>query len=189
MPPLSATALIQVLGLALLLVTAVFHDLRAHRIPNVLVLTGIGLAFSLHSIALGTGSMPLAGHAWWAPLAGLLTGLASLMPLYLLRATGAGDVKLMGMIGAFIGVQSVLAAALYTVLAGGLLALVFMLRPGVAKQALANVRTLVNAWVLHANTGPGQRLRPLQSTAARLPYAVAIVAGTCAALRWPLIAP
>lgn len=191
MTALSATAPSQVFGLALLLAIAVVHDMRAHRIPNILVLIGIALAASLHALALGKGSESLAGQAWWSPLAGLLTGLATLMPLYLLRATGAGDVKLMGMVGTFIGTQAVLAATFYTFLAGGLLSLAFMLRPGVARQALDNVRFLVSDWVLRAHTGQSLNLRlaPLKSTAARLPYAVAIALGTGVALRWPLISP
>lgn len=187
MTPLSATAPIQVLGLALLLVMAVVHDMRARRIPNLLVLLGIALAVSLHTVALVAGSASLTGRAWWSPLAGLLTGLATLMPLYLLRATGAGDVKLMGMVGAFIGTQPVLSATFYTFLAGGLLSLAFMLRPGVARQALANMRFLVSDWVLRTHTGQSLRLAPLKSTAARLPYAVAIALGTGVALRWPLL--
>lgn len=172
-----------------LLVAAVAVDLRLRRIPNALVLVGLTLAFTAHSIALTTGSIPLAGRAWWSPLAGLLTGLASLLPLYLLRATGAGDVKLMAMVGAFIGVQPVLTATLYTLLAGGLLSLVFMLGRGVAAQTLANVRFLLTDWALRASSGQGARLAPLQTTAARLPYAVAIALGTGAALLWPLATP
>lgn len=169
-----------------LLIAAVVNDLRSRRIPSALVFTGIAIAFIAHAVLISKGLTSLSGPTWWAPLAGLLTGLATLMPLYLLRATGAGDVKLMGMVGAFIGVQSVLTAALYTLLAGGLLSLVFMLGRGVAAQALSNVRFLLTDWGLRASTGQGIRLAPLQSTAARLPYAVAIALGTGAALIWPL---
>lgn len=172
--------------LTALLLSAVMVDLRSRRIPNTLVLTGLVLAFTVHFISLATGSVPLAGPTWSAPLTGLLVGLASLLPLYLLHATGAGDVKLMGMVGAFVGVQTVLTATLYTLLAGGLLSLVFMLGRGVAAQTLANVRFLLTDWALRASTGQGARLAPLQATAARLPYAVAITLGTGAALVWPL---
>lgn len=172
--------------LAVLLASAILTDLSSRRIPNSLVLAGIALAFITQTISLTTGATPLAGPAWWSPLTGLLTGLAALLPLYLLRATGAGDVKLMGMVGAFIGVMPVLTATLYTFLAGGLLSLIFMLRPGVATQALANMRFLLTDWVLRASSGQGLRLAPLQNTATRLPYAVAIALGTGAALRWPL---
>ena len=175
--------------LTALLLSAVIVDVRSRRIPNTLVLAGLALAFTAHLITLSTGSSPLAGRSWWSPLTGLLTGLASLLPLYLLRATGAGDVKLMGVVGAFIGAQPVLAATLYTLLAGGLLSLVFMLGRGVAAQTLANVRFLLTDWALRASSGQGARLAPLQTTAARLPYAVAIALGTGAALLWPLSTP
>jgi prepilin peptidase CpaA len=175
--------------LTALLIGAVIADLRSRRIPNTLVFAGIAFAFIAHVVSIGPGSAPLAGNSWWAPLTGLLTGLASLMPLYLLRAMGAGDVKLMGMVGAFIGAKPVLTATLYTLLAGGLLSLVFMLGRGVAAQTLANVRFLLTDWALRANNGQGARLAPLQTTAARLPYAVAIALGTGAALLWPLTTP
>ena len=172
-----------------LLVGSILTDLRSRRIPNGLVLAGVAIAFIIHAVALGADTKPLAGPVWWSPLTGLLTGLAVLMPLYLLHATGAGDVKLMAMVGAFIGTPAVLSAALYTLLAGGLLSLVFMLRPDVTSQAFANVRFLLTDWALRASSGQGARLAPLQTTAARLPYTVAIALGTGAALRWPLFTP
>jgi prepilin peptidase CpaA len=177
-------AIVEIATLAALLLGAVAFDLRSRRIPNRLVLAGVGLAIALHATAAITGSPALAGRSWWAPLAGLGTGLAVLMPLYLLRATGAGDVKLMAMVGSFIGAPAVLVAALYTLVAGGLLSLVFMFGRGVAAQTLDNVRFLLTEWTLR--TGGGQRagLAPLQSTAARLPYAVAIGCGTAASLLW-----
>jgi prepilin peptidase CpaA len=172
--------------LAALLVIAVMVDLRSRRIPNRIVLAGIGLAISLHTLALATAAPSLAGREWWAPLAGLATGLAVLMPLHLLHAMGAGDVKLMAMVGTFIGASATLSAALYTLLAGGLLSLAYMVGRGVASQALANVRFMLTDWAQRAGTGQGARIAPLQTTAARLPYGVAIAMGTAASLIWPL---
>jgi prepilin peptidase CpaA len=73
-------------------------------------------------------------------------------------------------------------AALYTLLAGGLLSLAVMVVQGVSRRTLAQVRDLFTQWALHWRTGQGSALPPLQTTAARLPYAVAITAGTVAAL-------
>ena len=171
--------------LVALLAGAVIVDLRSRRIPNRLVLIGIALAFIAQAIALGMGSVPLAGPDWWAPLAGLLSGFALLMPLYLLRATGAGDVKLMAMVGAFVGPHAVVAAALYTLVAGGLLSVLFMFGRGVATQTLANVRFMLTDLAVRVGSRQGARLAPLQTTAARLPYAVAIALGTAASLVWP----
>ena len=168
-----------------LLLAAVTTDLRSRRIPNALVLTGTTLALAAHALTLGLGGEPLAGPSWWAPLAGLATGLLVLMPLYLMRALGAGDVKLMAMVGAFVGTPTVLAAALYTLIAGGLLSLAVMLGTGVARRTLDNLRFLCSewmAWALRMRSGQNALLAPLQTTAARLPYALAISAGSVVAL-------
>lgn len=170
------------LVLMILLLAAVITDLRSRRIPNTLVLTGVLLALASHALSLAADVPPLAGHHWWAPLAGLGLGLLLLMPLYLLRALGAGDLKLLAMVGAFVGAPTVLTASLYTVLAGGLLSLAMMLGRGVAARTLTNVRFLLTDWVLRLRTGHGTVLAPLETTAARLPYAVAISAGTVMAL-------
>jgi prepilin peptidase CpaA len=175
--------------LAALLLAAVSSDLRTRRIPNRLVLSGIALALAMAVLAAATGHAGLAGMQPWSPLAGLAAGFGLMLPLHLLRAMGAGDVKLMAMVGAFAGPSTVLSATVYTLVAGGVLSLAFMLRPGVAAQALSNVRLLLTDWLLRAGAGHGLALSPLQATAARLPYAVAIACGTAAALAWPLPLP
>ena len=109
-------------------------------------------------------------------------GLLALMPLYLLRALGAGDLKLLAMVGAFVGAPTVLIVALYTLLAGGLLSLAVMLGRGVATHTLRNLRYLMTDWALRVRSGQGLAMAPLATTAARLPYAVAISAGTVMAL-------
>jgi hypothetical protein len=57
---------------------------------------------------------------------GLAAGMALLMPFYLLKGMGAGDVKLMGVVGAFLGPTRVLHAFLWTGLSGGLYALILL---------------------------------------------------------------
>lgn len=163
--------------LAALLLGAAVSDLRRRRVSNRWVLLGLFLGLGLHGLAQLAGDPALAGSAWWSPLAGLLVGGALLMPLYLLRATGAGDVKLMAMVGAFVGAAPMPATLLYTLLAGGLLSLLFFFSGRqVASQTGSNLRLLFS----------GDRIAPLQRTAARLPYALAIALGTLAAQLWPL---
>lgn len=186
MSTVNAFTMASALILGAFLIASVFTDMKSRRIPNKLVLTGLLTGACLHGGFFLAGYLPLAGTAPWSPLTGLLAGGAVLMPLYLLRACGAGDVKLMAMVGSFIGAPAVLTTALYTLIAGGLLSLAFMLGRGVAAQTLANVRFMLTHWMVNARTGQGVRLEPLQHTAARLPYAVAISLGTLAALVWPL---
>lgn len=187
-PTTAMPLLTMLLLLAMLLCAAVTTDLRSRRIPNDLVLAGLVMALSLHAFAMRGNTPALAGPQWWAALAGAAVGLFMLMPLYLLRACGAGDVKLMAMVGAFVGAKVVLVAALYTLLAGGVLSLLFMLGRGVAAQTLTNVRFMLTQWMAHVmGAGRIEPIEPLQHTAARLPYAVAIAMGTAAALLWPLV--
>jgi prepilin peptidase CpaA len=165
--------------LALWLAGAALSDLRSRRIANRWLLAGTGVALTLHALALAGDAEPLAGQGWWAPPSGALLGLLLMLPLYLMGAMGAADVKLMAMVGAFIGPAHVATAVLYSLLAGGLLSLCYLTnRNGMLPRVLANLRTL------HQAGPPGST--PLSRSAARLPYAVAITLGSAAALLWPL---
>jgi prepilin peptidase CpaA len=176
---------VSVVLLALLLGYGVVEDIRRRRIPNAVVVSGIVLAMTLHSLALIQASESLAGPAWWSAPAGMAAGLALMLPLYALRAMGAGDVKLMAMVGAFIGAGPVLWATLCTLIAGGVLSIAYMLGRGVAAQTMNNLRAMLFAWTVRVGSGQGIRVAPLENTAARLPYALAIALGTLASLLWP----
>lgn len=138
-----------------LLVAAAAIDAYAWRVPNVLTIGGASAA-----VLLGfTQPQPL-GWALLAAPAGWLLGLFLTLPLYLARALGGGDVKLIAMVGAFIGPVHVPAALLLIFITGGVLALI-----RVARQ---------RAW--------GTLLLRLHSGAAvslgRMPYALSICVGT-----------
>lgn len=161
--------------LLLFLSGAVITDLRARLIPNALVLTGAltGLLLAgLHPQGIG----------FLSALGGLALGLAIFLPVYLLRAMGAGDVKLMAMSGAFLGYAAILEAALWVLLAGGVLALVFALRRNVARRMAGNLHEMFYsaAASVQIRTLPDFSVGP--QTAARLPYAVAIALGVAAFL-------
>ena len=70
-------------------------DLREHRVPNVMVLALLigGLLFSMADGGLQSLSSSLQGAT---------VGLV-LLPMYLFRAMGAGDVKLLVACGTFLG--------------------------------------------------------------------------------------
>lgn len=175
------------LGLGIWLVAAAASDIRTRRIPNKLVAGGMLCGLALQSLApAGNG---LFSAAWgglglgWA-LLGMLAGLALFMPLHLLRVLGAGDVKLLAMVGVWLGPRLLLGATLTTLLAGGLLAIAAMLIARRSREVLGNVRMLLTTLVLGL---PAGRVPPLHLAAghgARLPYALAIALGTLAQLAW-----
>jgi len=79
-----------------LAVVAAISDLLTGEIPNPLILAGAALGFVLSVLNAGSPG-PLMS------LAGFGLGMLLLLPGYLLRFTGAGDVKLMATLGIFSG--------------------------------------------------------------------------------------
>ena len=160
--------------LLLLLATAAVIDFRSHRIPNWLVLTG-----AVYALIFNTMFPPWLHGTVLFPLAGLGLGLAMFLPLYLLRAMGAGDVKLLAMCGAFLGPNEIWRAALVVLITGGLLGVVFVLANGSALRVYQNLTALfrVGMFTTLGGTAPSLRI-PVSVSAGRLPYGVAIAVGT-----------
>src|SRR5688572_30590119 len=120
--------------LILLLVSAAVIDRRSHRIPNWLVLFG-----ALYGVIYNTLMPTWPQSSILVALAGLGLGLLLFLPLYLLRVMGAGDVKLLSMVGAFLGPDDIVGAALASLLVGGALAIVFVLMRGTAMRMVQNL--------------------------------------------------
>ena len=165
--------------LAVHLAAAVYWDVRQRRVPNKVVLSGLITALAFH--ALGSG-LPGVGMAF----AGALTGLLVLLPINLLRLMGAGDVKLMAMAGAFgASPQASLWMVLYTLLAGGLLVLLYSARGQVREKLASNLFIMLKLGPPELDAGGKGEKGKLQS-AARLPYAVAIACGSLGYLLFKL---
>lgn len=143
---------------------AVFTDLRRRRISNRTTYP-----------AMLVGLLANGAFGGWAGLSqsglGLLAGLAIMLIPFTLGAMGAGDVKLMVAIGALKGPHFVVAAAIYASLAGGVLAVAYLLKE---RRLMATLHFLSVGWV-GALVGKG-------SKAGSFPYAPAIAAGAVVAL-------
>jgi prepilin peptidase CpaA len=101
--------------------------------------------------------------------------------MFLLRGMGAGDVKLLGAVGAWLGPGGALWSALFAVLAGGVLALVVGAIHGYLGQAFRNLWGLIGFWrAVGVQPQPGLTIDDAASP--RLPYGVAIAAGTIVAV-------
>lgn len=164
-----------------LLAVAAFTDLRNRRISNRLVLAGLLAATAFHAMSVSGGGV-LGGASGTIGLlpefGGIAVGFATLLPLYALRAMGAGDVKLMMMVGAFLGPLQTLGVVVLTFAAGGVLAIVMALWQRSFRQLALNLRFMLTTSAVRAAGGESPRFEPLQQTAGRMPYAVAIAAGT-----------
>src|SRR4051812_44200646 len=151
---------------------ACVSDLRTRRIPNALT---FGAAIAGIAFHLFTSGIPGAGLA----LLGWLVGAAVFFAPFALGGLGAGDVKLVAALGAWLGPADVLWLALYTGVAGGVLALTVSLAHGYLRQALRNVWLLLTHWRV-MGVRPLDQMTLAHGTGPRFAYGVAILAGTVA---------
>lgn len=181
MSALTHAALLPALVLGGLLAGAVWHDVRARRIPNQLVLWGTlaGLALQA-SVTPGAGlfAEPFGALGLLRGAYGLGLGLLLLLPMYALGAMGAGDVKLMAMVGAFLGPEEIVGAALFSMMAGGVLAVLAALWQGSLRKVLGNTRVMLLNSTLRALGGDGAHLAAPAAPSGKLAYAIAIAGGT-----------
>jgi len=156
------------------LLLACISDLRTRRIPNALTFSAVGAALAFHGV---TGALTTVG---WS-LAGCFAGALLFFPMFALRGMGAGDVKLLAAVGAWLGPSQVMLAALATSVAGGVIALAVAFAHGYLKTALRNLWMLLTHWRVMG-------IRPLESVTLqgargpRLAYAVPIAFGTLVTL-------
>jgi prepilin peptidase CpaA len=130
-PGVEAILLTLVLGAAV-------YDVRYRRIPNWLTVGGILLGLVLNAFL----------YQGWPGLriglAGFGLGFGAYFLLYVLRAMGAGDVKLMGAVGAVVGWQNWFGIFVITAIIGGLMAMILVLIKKRTKTTLFNVGVILN---------------------------------------------
>ena len=153
-------------------------DLKSRRIPNWLT---VPLAVTGLVAALGREGLP--GLGWAAAGCGLLA-----LPYILLFALGnggAGDAKMMGAVGAWLGLHAGIVVLVAVCLTGGVLALARMVLDGQRRRHFAALfATLYVSMIAAANGRRGLAL--LRSEPSRgpsqgltMPYGPAIFIGLC----------
>lgn len=137
-------------------------DLAFKRIPNALTIATALIALGIHA-ASGFPSLALS----LATL--ILTGAAGFF-LFNLRLIGGGDVKLIAAIAAALSFPACLGFLLYTMVAGGVLALVVATARGTFKASVSSV-TAAAAPVFNGGAFS------MPATTTKIPYGVAIFCG------------
>ncbi len=145
-------------------------DWRSRRIPNWLTVPGVAIGLVVNTVAWGWSGTKTA-------LEGAGLGLGLLLPLVLLRALGAGDWKLMGALGAFLGPKRLLLVLLVTIFIAGVMAIIEIIRKRKVKVTLMNLAVLAQGFYTF-----GLRPNPAISLdnpgTLKLPFGVAAAAGT-----------
>ncbi len=163
-----------------LLLCASWVDAKSNRIPNKLVLVGCVLGVLLNAAlreGLGFVSCWPGGIGIWKSIAGLLLGATLLLPMYLLRAMGAGDVKLMAMVGAFIGPISIIGVILMTFIVGGFMSIITVIQNKTVKRLFTNLQSMVLTGFIQGTMREVPNLQTPEISAGRMPYAIAITGG------------
>ena len=159
------------IGAALIIgAAACVTDLHSRRIPNWLTFGAAATAFVFHFAEGGQAAAQQAAAGW-------ATGLFLFMPLFLLGGMGAGDVKLLAALGAWLGPDAAFWMAIYGSMAGGVLAVAVALRHNYLRTALSNLGTLGKFWWLFGMK-PMASLTLERGTGPRLAYAVPLFLGT-----------
>ena len=145
-------------------------DVRTRRIPNYLTLgaalAGLGFQFGTHGWA-GVGQGFL----------GLCVGFSLMIGFYLKGGMGAGDVKALAALGAWLGPLSTLSLFIYMGLMGIPLICFFLWRRGELKTKTRQFWTFLVNLVLLRSSSPDPALSSPTSKSEGLPYAVALAMG------------
>ena len=165
--PIPPTASIVVAGG--ILAVAMITDARSRRIPNVLTFPAMAVGVTLWCLYLGWSGLLLGfSGAFAAPLALLI--LRGFRPL------GMGDVKLAAAVGALSGPAVGALAMLVSSVTGGLLALLWLLRPGTSAARMLSP-FFIGLPVLGRRYASAE-VDDTPAALATLPYGIAIGVGS-----------
>ena len=124
---------------AAVLVVAAVIDGMILKVPNWLTFPFIACGWIHWTIESGVG-----GLGW--SLAGTIVGMLLLLILRNVGGMGAGDVKLLAGIGAWLGVMVTLKAFAATAIVGGIMAVVMILMSGQWEKHVAMGHQIIHEW-------------------------------------------
>ena len=156
------------------LIALCVSDIRFRRLPNILTIGGFAVAVVM---ALGLGGVSAAVDALMA------AGCAFIFLFipFLMRAAGAGDVKMISAAAAFLGLSQVPFFLLSTSFAGLFVALVMICMRQVSTARLKHAFRTLFDWRYDRNAGR-MAIPPKDDEKARVPFGCAIAIGVVATL-------
>lgn len=161
------------------LVLCVRSDLRTLRIPNAYTGPAILVGIALGGLAAG-----------WTGVANSLTGCALAIGLlfipFALGGVGAGDVKMMGAVGALLGPNLVLESLVFGLALGGVFAVGKLVRLSRFRETVVGTGRMFGNAVLAWSVDP-LRVSAADPNAVVLPYSLPLGLGTASVIAISLI--
>ncbi len=152
---------------------AAWWDWRSRRIPNWLTVPALVVGVTVNALVGGWSGAR-------ASLEGAGLALGLLLPVVLLRGLGAGDWKLAGGLGAFIGPAGFLTVLFYSILIAGAMAVFEMIRQRKTVTTLSNLWQLVKGFFIFG-LRPNPRISLDNPGLLKLPFGVAAALATAIA--------
>lgn len=155
-----------------ILILAAWIDGRELKVPNWITFPMI-LSGLVYSTCVGGISGLGAG------LLGMCVGLLTLLPLYSVGGMGAGDVKLMAGIGAWLGWEVTLAVFCVSTVVGAVMALLMVLGKRNMTHHYENFLLILSEWMVIKNPYELSKIAAeRKSSMLLLPYGIPICIGT-----------
>lgn len=156
---------IQIALVLLLLLAGVVNDLRSRKVRNQIVIAGFVVGLIFVPTAHGLSGLLMSGLS-------LLTAIAAILPLYLLRVLGGGDVKLLMAASLMMSPKEVLITVFASMIWGSLLGVIQVILKGQGKAFAHNMLALAH------------RAKLQDSSTHKIPFTVALLFGYLSSLVW-----
>ncbi len=162
-------------ALGLTLSIAAYTDWREHRIYNKLLGPALLFALILHTLGGGISGIKESFY-------GAFLGFILLLLPYFLGGMGAGDVKLLAVIGAFGGPDFVIGSFFYGAVIGGIISATLLIRRKALVVTLQRFLLILPLFTKLSFLKEDMR----EARQEKFPYGIAIVLGTVLAFFFPL---
>lgn len=160
---MSAGSLIQIGLTTLLLGAGVATDLRSRKVSNRLVIAGVVIGLTTMTVLSGWTGFSMA-------LLSMMTALIAILPMYLMKAIGGGDVKLFVAVSTLMNWQTVLISLFASMIWGSVLGILQAVLKGRGKELAHNMMAL------------GLRAKLPETVTHKMPYTVALLFGFLSSL-------
>jgi len=165
-------------------IIAAYIDGKELRVPNKLTLPMIVAGWIWSSIFYGMN-----GDGWYIglmwSLAGTGVGLATLLPAYAIGGMGAGDVKMMAAIGAWVHCSITVYAFCVSTIVGAILAIIMVIAAGEGRKHYNQFFMILNEFTTIGDPEALAKIATERKSSMRLlPYGIPLAIGTICYFAW-----